>query len=423
MRGPLARIQGLGPAGLILGASILSGASGYLVTILVAAALDAADYAVFAVFWSALYLAVGAFGGVQQEITRSTTRSEAAPGPSRPGMARVAVFASVLAVGTTVVLASTAVVWAPVVLGRGTDAVAAGIALAVGVGSYIVVAAVAGAFYGARWWVPIAALILIDGLTRLVVVAAALVTSASAVWLTIAVIAPFPLALLAVGPFVARRLRRSTRADVGYRALTWNTTRTVVAAASTAVIVSGFPVLLSVTSAEVPRAALGPIVLAVTLTRAPIVIPLLALQSYLVVRFTGRPPDLRRLTALVGAVIVAGIALAGVAALVGPAVFEGLFGAALVVDGVVLFVVVASSGLVAALCISGPVLLALSAHSAYVLGWLVAAAATVLLLLVPSGLEARACLALVGGPLAGLIVQLVAVRLPRLTDPPTAPAN
>ena len=60
-------------------AAVIAGLAGLVVTSAVAVVAGAESYAVFAVFWSALYLIVGCLFGVQQEIARGVT----APGPRR----------------------------------------------------------------------------------------------------------------------------------------------------------------------------------------------------------------------------------------------------------------------------------------------------------------------------------------------------
>ena len=60
--------------------------------------------------------------------------------------------------------------------------------------------------------------------------------------------------------------------------------------------------------------------------------------------------------------------------------------------------------------ITGSVALAVSRHTAYAVGWFVALAASVGLLLLPLPLETRAALSLAVGPLTGIAVHLTAIR-------------
>jgi O-antigen/teichoic acid export membrane protein len=394
------------PVILILVASVVSGGTGYLVTALVAARLGAAGYAGFAVFWSTLYLVVGSFGGVQQEVTRAT--SSETPLVAKP--AKIRWFAGIAAAALLVLITVTGPLWGSLVFPSAT--VAYLVPLAIGAASYVLVAGLAGSLYGVKSWYPLAILIAIDGVLRLIGVLIVMSFSDAPTAIAWAVVIPFPLAIVIVAPFVAKRLIAGVRVDVTYRGLTWNVVRTIGGAIATASLISGFPFLLRLTSPSVPSAELGPLILALTLTRAPIVIPLLSLQSYLIVRFAedeGRRTR-RRALLLEGVVIAASIVLAVIVALVGPFVLSALFGADFAVPGSLLFVLVASSGLVAALCVSGPAALTAGRHGVYLAGWITAAVVTIAALILPLGLDPRVELALVIGPLAGLAVHQLAGR-------------
>jgi hypothetical protein len=399
------------PLVLVLGATVASGALGYLVTIVVAVDLGAEAYVGFAVFWSALYLCVGTFSGVQQEVTRaSSARLDGTVDNSNSSGARtLAVFTAVLAVAVVLVIAALTTT-----VGRwvfGDDAAGLAGPLAVGVASFVVVAALSGALYGVRAWTTLAVTIALDGVIRIAAIGLILAADGSLVELGWAVVAPFPLAVMLVLPFVARRLATTLHVDVSYRALSWNVARTVTGAAATALLISGFPLVLQALSADESPAVIGPLILSLTLTRAPIVIPLLALQSYFIVRFGERPSRAGVATSrTVALVLAAAVGLGLLSAVVGPAVLVAVFGAEFMVSGMLLFVLVASSGLVAALCVTGPATLALGHHSAFATGWAAAAATTVLLLsLVPGNIGLRASIALVAGPVAGLIVHAIAI--------------
>jgi hypothetical protein len=394
--------RGPSPVVLILGATVISGATGYLVTFLVAANVGAAQYATFAVFWSALYFVIGATGGVQQEISRATSAGTA-PGPR--DAARLARFGIVLAASMLIVLAGTSPFWSGALFGTGgAGGSGLALALAVGVAGYALVAVLVGAFYGSSAWYPIAVMIALDGVVRLVGVSAALAADADVTVLGWAVVVPFPIAIAVVFPLTASRLRRSVTLDVAPGRLAWNSARTAVAAAATAALISGFPAMLSATSGGSNAAELAPVILALTLTRAPVVIPLLSLQSYLIVDFGTRASGLLRRVLLIEAVLAAtALALAAVAAAAGPWVVVAIFGAEYDLDGWMFGVIVASSALVAGMCVTGPALISRSLHSANVLGWGAAAVVTLVCLVLPLDLNGRVAVALVVGPVVGLI--------------------
>ncbi len=394
---------------LILAATALSGASGYLVTGIVAAAVDVADYTVFAVFWSALFLVVGGLGGVQHELARAS-EPLAADGARPIGAARASVFALVVATVVALMLAVSAPLWGPPLLGGA--ALAGATALGSGAVGYVLVAASCGVMYGIAAWRPLAVMIALDGVLRLALVGLALALDAPLELLLAAVALPFLATIAIVLPFVAGVLRRS-RLDVDYRRLSANTGRTIVAATATATIVAGFPVLLRASDPTAPEAVIGPLILVLTLTRAPLVIPMMAMQSYLVVRFQARPAAmLRSAVGIAAAVLLAAGLLAVVLRFVGPWLFSALFGPAYALDGLVIAGLVASSGLVAALAVTSPALLARSQHGIVTAGWLVAVGGLVVVLFVPLPLVDRALLALAVGPLLGLMVHAVALLRP-----------
>ena len=72
-------------------------------------------------------------------------------------------------------------------------------------------------------------------------------------------------------------------------------------------------------------------------------------------------------------------------------------------------------GLIAALTVAGWLTLALGRHAGFLSGWVVALAVTVLSLAIGAGLEARAGLAMVAGPAAGLAVYAVVLVASRRT--------
>jgi hypothetical protein len=367
--------------------------------------VGAENYAAFAVYWSALFIVVGALGGVQQETARATS----SPSPPPAVRARLLPATVVAALALFVLIIASSPLWSPGVFTTGSGMLA--LPLAVGASAYVVVAVVSGAFYGIRAWWALVAMITVDGVLRLAGVLIVLALGGGTPALGWAVVAPFPLAILIIAPVLARQLRSSVTMDVGYRDLAWNVARTLGATIATASLISGFPLLLRLTSPGVAAATLAPLILTLTLTRAPIVIPLLSLQSLLIVQFTdNRASVLRRAVRFVGLVIAASLVLAALAALIGPTILVALFGSDYAIAPVVVFVLVASSGLIASLCVSGPALLSLSRHSRYVAGWAIAAVATVGFLVLPVELDLRVSIALVCGPLLGLALHLTGLR-------------
>ena len=385
---------------LILISTVIAGLAGYAITWFVYRRVGASQYALFMVFWSSLYLVVGALSGVQQEITRATRprRTDFLRGASR---SRNFGFAAALL--AFILIAGSSPLWMGSVF-RGTTPLLA-VPLAFGATAYVLVATLSGALYGIERWKALAWIVAIDGVLRLVSLVAISLVTTDLLALAWSVVLPFAVTPMIVWPFIRGGVVGKVQTDVGYRKLTWNVSRTILAAASTAFLVSGFPLLLRVTSSNAPAAAIGVLILAITLTRAPLIVTVMALQSYLVVRFRDFTGNFQSFFLRIEALVLGGgilLALSGCA--VGPTVFEILFGHRTKVDGLVIGILILSSALVAALSVSSSAVLAKSQHVVYSIGWLVAAVTTVVLLLLPLGLVPRVLVTLIGGPLAGLVV-------------------
>lgn len=385
---------------LILGATLISGIVSYVITWLVPWAVGFEAYAAFALYWSALYLLIGTLSGVQQEITRATVIQLAPSG--EPNRARGFGLAAIGLVGVGVLI--TGLAWAPLVFPNSGWALA--LPIAVGTAGYVAVAVLSGTLYGLARWGWIAAFVLIDALLRLALVALALLFTQDVLVLAWTVALPFPAVFLLLWPALRRRVVGKAQLDVGYRQLASNVLHTVAGAAATAVMVSGFPLFLGVTSQPVSAAVLGMVILAVTFVRAPLVVVAMSLQSYLVLRFREHPPT-RRLGVLAAVVaLVGGAALALAGALMGPPVFAWLFPAEPVPDAGFIAALCGSSVLVAALYITGSGVLAAGQHRVYLAGWLTGAVATVVLLLVPGEIVTRSVIALLVAPALGVAVHI-----------------
>ncbi len=171
----------------------------------------------------------------------------------------------------------------------------------------------------------------------------------------------------------------------------------------------GFPVLLKATSDQLGAQG-GVIILAVTLTRAPLLLPLSALQGNLIAHFVDERTE--RLRALIApAVSIGGIGAVGLlaAGLTGPWLLRVGFGPDYRASGALLAGLTAGAVAVAMLVLTGTAAVAAALHRAYSLGWLGATLASALLLLLPMALQTRTAIALLCGPLVGIAIHLVAL--------------
>jgi len=395
----LARLNGFT---LIIAATAFAGIAGFVITIIVRNEVSPAAYTAFMVFWGALYLLVGGLNGVQQEVTRSTREIEVG---TRTGPSRARNFGVALAAVVFVAVVVTAPLW----VGAVFPAAGWGLVwpLAVAVGSYVLVATLSGSLYGVRQWRSLALMIAVDGFLRLALLIVALAFTSDVVVLAWVAALPFPLAIMVLWPVIRGGFVGRSTLDVGTRTLVWNVSRVVLASASTAVLVSGFPLLLGVTSHGEPDSLKAEIIFTITLARAPLVVSVLALQSYLIVRFRddhGR--WWRDFLAIQGIVVAAGAVVAVLALMLGPWAFGIVSSKPVTLDGPFMALLVVSSTLVGALCVSASAVLARSQHFVFSVGWVVAAVATIAAMSAPIEFVPRVVVALIVGPVAGLVVHL-----------------
>ena len=187
----------------------------------------------------------------------------------------------------------------------------------------------------------------------------------------------------------------------------------IAAAGASAILIMGFPVLLKATSADLGAAG-GVVILAVTLTRAPLLVPLTAMQGNLIAHFVDqRDRRLRSLVVPVAALAVLGGAAVLVAGLLGPWLLRTAFGPDYQLGGALLAWFTAAAVMIAVLTLTGAATVAAALHRAYAVGWISATLASTLLLLAPWPLETRTVVALLCGPLVGIAVHLIALaRVP-----------
>jgi O-antigen/teichoic acid export membrane protein len=119
-----------------------------------------------------------------------------------------------------------------------------------------------------------------------------------------------------------------------------------------------------------------------------------------------------RLRSLIApAALVTGIGLLGVlaAGAVGPWLLRAAFGAEYRADGALLAWLTGAAVAIALLTLTGAATVAAALHRAYSVGWVSATVASALLLLLPLPLEERTVVALMCGPLIGMVVHLGAL--------------
>lgn len=389
----------------ILIATVIAGVLGYVIQLLAPVLLkEQASYVTFSVLWSTVYLCVSAMSGVQQEVARA-----AHPSTTHAPNTVLRSFTIVAAVVIVIVGLVLGFLLASSVLPE--SALALATALCIALAGYLLVTVLSGVMYGLSLWRAVAILTVLDAVIR-----AVLLTIAFALQMPSAVIAfgiafPFGLTAAIVWIRVRKRVVGSFALDVTFPTLAKNVTSTVSAAICMGAMISGLPLLIGLTGRTEDPSVVGAVILAITLSRAPIVVPVIALQSFLISavfrdrsRIDGRAVA-RLLPSAGGAIAV----LAVLAAFVGPTIIDLVSAGKFQIDSPMMATIVVSAGLVAMMCISGPALVALRLHIGNLAGWACAAVLTVICLLVPLELHAKVGTALIFPVVVGFAVHFVAL--------------
>ena len=402
-----------GTAGVGIASLVAAGAS-YLVLFIATKTLSEADNADFLTFWSLLFFLFGTLGGLQSEVTRAVHETREHRGPDEPPAertrgARVPVLALVVGLAVAALTAATAPFWAPTVLAP--TPVVLTCLVAVGALAFSGHAGTAGTLAGSGRWTAFSGLVGAEATVRLALVGVAAALGAGVVGLAAATAAAAATWLLATAAVPAARLTLRQRTGASLGAMVRPTALAMFGAASNAALVVGFTVLLRVTTDPAVFETAAPLVLAIQLTRAPLLIPLGAYQGMAITYvLRNRDRGLAPLVRIAGAVLAVGVVAAGLAAAVGPWLMATLLRESYRVEGLLLFELTLAAAVLALLTLTGAAALAVRAHGAFSLGWVAATLAAAGCLLLPASIETRAVLGLAVGPLIGVVVHAVAVR-------------
>lgn len=432
--GTVTRYQSLA----LLGSSLLAAVSTLLVTMIAQRALNGSELTEFLLFWAALFTVTGIITGIQPEITRAvgTARTRAvadralanraasggaasAEGSAPQGARVVTVTAALGAIAGALVLVSSPL-WAGQQI---PHSAAVGVTvMAVGVFLYALQATMSGVTAGEDRWYLFAAVGGLESAGRLILMLAAALMIPSLAGLEVATVVPMGLWLILAFVTVSGRRLWVARADVPAGRLITNILWSFLSSAAAAVLMMGFPNVLKASgAAESEPVVLGTLILAISITRSPIMIPLQAFQGVAVSAFLKqRHRPVAAFIKPAAAVVAVGAAGALAAYLVGPLLFRLIYPPAAgaesayeaAASGITLGALVFASALLALMTLSGNMALAVNQHRIYLAGWVVAAAVTLsLAFLVPAPLVPRAIVALAVGPVCGFVVHMVGVAL------------
>lgn len=388
-------------------ATVLSALCGYAVLYLAARSLEPAGFSLFGVFWGAFGLVTGAAFGLLQEATREVRAARHAVAGTGPRTHPMWVAAGA-GVAAAVVIAVSAPLWSAHVFAQ--SRLLSVVLLSVGLAGFCLHATLLGMLAGVDRWSQYGVLMVTDAGIRVLVAAVSFLAGwglTGYLWATVAGSVAW-LILLSASP--ASRAAAGLATPGGVRTFLAGATHSIAAAGASAILIMGFPVLLKATTTHLGATG-GVVILAVTLTRAPLLVPLTALQGNLIAYFVDKPHE--RMRALITpAVLVAAIGLVGVVAagLAGPWLLRTAFGPDYVAGGPLLAWLTAGAVAIALLTLTGAATVAAALQRAYAAGWVSATVAATLLLLLPVGLETRTVVALLCGPVVGIAVHLAALR-------------
>lgn len=386
-------------------ATAITAACGYAVLYLAARALDPAGFSVFGVFWGAFGLVTGAANGLLQEATREVRTTDAA-GTDGPHTHPIWIAAGVGLVAA-VVIAGTSPLWAPHVFAESRPLSV--VLLSVGLAAFCLHATLLGMLAGAGRWTQYGSLMVTDAVIRVVIAAAAFGLGwglGGFLWATVGGSVAWLLLLALSAP---ARAAAGIRTAGSVSTFLRGAVHSIAAAGASAILVMGFPVLLKATSGQLGAAG-GVVILAVTLTRAPLLVPLTAMQGNLIAYFVDhRAKRLRALLAPAAVVLAIGVIGVGAAGLLGPWLMTTAFGSDYHAGGALLAWLTAGAVSIALLTLTGAATVAAALHRPYSLGWVSATVASALLLTLPLDLQARTVVALLCGPLVGIAVHLFAL--------------
>lgn len=388
--------------GMVLASSLLGAASNFIIMFIAARSLSVGANADFLLFWSLMQGLFSVLSGVQNEMTRavgSVTLSSA------PGRARVLGVEVTVGVGVGLLLLALGPVLATRVLTHGGWY--AVITLAATAVVYAVYIGTVGSLAGIHAWGTFAGFLSTEVVGRIATVVTAAIALGSVWAIEAACAGAILLPLLWILFSRDAREALGARADVPFSRLVRNVSLAALSTACTALVLTAFPPILKLTHPGASATLLGALILAIQLTRAPIMMPLTNFQSVAISAFMRhRDRPLQAVARPVGMLLLLGAFGAAAAYVVGPW-FLPLFTPEYdMVPGWAFSVLVLSGALIGTLTLLGAMALSAGRHVLYVFGWLSATAVVICVLLSPLPTLGATALALTSGPLLGCVLLL-----------------
>lgn len=405
----------------VAGASVVAAISNFVLMFIGTRTLPDAEGTEFLAFWSLLTGMFGILSGIQNETVRAVG---AVAGGREPGTR--AIWPALLCGGVVAVLIAAAgiPIATRVVPLSASVALPALVIVTVGYAAYVTLV---GSFGGRGWWYHYAGLLTGEVMLRVGLLVAVLLTGAVLGRYELAAVGATSILVVSLVCSPRARTAMGSRTDRGFGAMVRTYSLAMVSTASTALLITAYGAIVQAVGHGADPLIVGGLILAVSLTRAPIMIPLTAFTGVAIRIFLEhRNNPLQALSKPAAVLLGLGIVGGAAAWFVGPW-FVPLFNAGYQIPGWVFGLLTFSSAFMAILTLLGTVVLALDAHGVYATGWLSASAVAIGILLMPLSLTVRVVASLAIGPVIGAAVMLAWVvwhaRTNRATLDPTAPAS
>lgn len=396
--------------------SLVAAACGYLVLIVASRSLTPAENANFLAFWGVLLGLFGVLTGLMAEGTRAVKSRRMARRAEQLKGAPVLPVSLLIGTVSAAVVAASSPAWMPVLIPNAPPLLWLGIALAVLLYSGHI--GLAGATAGLERWGSYSGLAATEAIFRLLLMALAAFIGGSLAGLEFAALGGTLVWLYFAAFSNGGRASLRARADVGVGPYIVRCVLAMATAAATAVLVTGLPAVIKIAANPADFAAAAPLLLAISLTRAPIMIPLQAFQGVVMTALIhSKQPAQKVLAKPFAAIVGLGIVGAVAAAMVGPFIML-IFGPDYRVDGWLLGALTLAAAFLAILTLTGTAAMALGRHRLYLAGWVAATVVSVSILFVPGPLDQIVVVSLFAGPVVGAMIHAAGVLLGRKnTDP------
>lgn len=384
-------------------ASAVAAIAGIVILFIASHSLSKEDNSEFLSFWAALFFMYGIVGGIQTESTRAASRSSVS---GQQGRGRG--FPKLIAVGAisggvlALLVAAVSPLLVTHVFSLNSTIIVAGLILTAIL--YSCHCVLAGVLQGSGEWTLYSRFLMLEALLRLATIGTAAGLALGLAGLEIACLIALVAWLILLATSGAARRAMKVRADEPLLTMLKQTFHTVVSSVASAALIVAFPLLIRITTPASVFEQSAPLLLAISMTRAPIMVPLQAFQGFAIAQVAkAGSQGWRALQKPMLLLLGVGSAGAVLAYFVGPSLML-LFGSGYEVSGLTLALLTLAAVIMAMLTLTGTAALATGRHRAFSSGWASAAIVAFAALLLPLPLDIRCIVSLTVGPLMGISV-------------------